>query len=106
MDDLEVALDALESEAKEWAEAQTALYNALAIVNTLDLDPEAFSFIDKMTGISNSYDSAISHVREVLNNGIIEMAVIAEMLMKARKDFQSTDEAVAAEARKVWIPEY
>lgn len=106
MDNLEIALAALEKEAEEWGDTQTALLDALSVVNMLNVSPEAFSFIDKTTGISSAYNSAVDHVRDVLNNGAVEMAIIAEALMKARKDFQSTDEAVAAEARKVWIPEY
>lgn len=104
-EELRAALDALDSEAEEWYQTARTLLDGVAKANSLSITPNSFSFIDEFTGVSAAYDSAHSFVLNVLNNGATETTNIGDTLTKTRKDYESTDQAVAAEAKKVWILE-
>jgi hypothetical protein len=102
---MQAGFEALTNEAGEWDDTSRVLGHAARTVSGLELSAAQFSFVCFMTGVDDSYAQARQHVEDVLTAGARETGRLADALRDVRRDFESTDHAVVAKVKSVWIPE-
>ena len=99
---MQAGWEALTQEAGEWDTTSEALGTAKGEAEGLYLSPDNFSFITFVSGVAESYESARSHVVDILAAGKAETKELADALRDVRNDFQSTDEARRDAVAALW----
>jgi hypothetical protein len=101
---VEVALEALTSDAKKWHDTSTTLATAASQAEGLTLTDVQLSWASQETGLQATYEQIRSRVAGLLSEGATETDRIGDTLITVRKTYESTDDDARAALNGVWTP--
>lgn len=87
-----VALEALRSDAKKWESAAQGLSGPLNAVGSLDVDLADVSIFAQWAGLDQSFNDATSAMEEVIAKAAEYFRKIGSDLNEAAKEYQTDDE--------------
>lgn len=100
---IEIALRALEDDARLWAGASDELGKAATAVRGLHLDAAAFPRVDGLD-LAAAYDVLVTRLEGLLANGSFATNSVSVALIATRQEFESADAAARDRVRKAWGP--
>ncbi|KUL25848.1 hypothetical protein [Actinoplanes awajinensis] len=99
---LQVALEALRSDAARWERVAQVTHNASAGAQTLGLSPVQLSWASLETGLSNTYDSLLDKTVRLLDEATDVYRDLGITLERVAYAYETNDDNAARDLRGVW----
>ena len=99
---LEADLAALTSDATVWDDTSDTLANAVRTINGLVLTTSQLSWAAEITGLTAEYAAFVSRAAELVNQGRLEAASMADGLRQVRDGYEDTDTGSREEFVGLW----